>query len=302
MRGRPGSALPILAVLAAGAIGASSGLYIKGLAFSSLAMTSLRMTVPFLLALPSAARHGLLLGKPGMRGRLFAASALNAFRLFLYVLAYKLTTIGNAVVLLYLWPVFALGIDAVRFRKPLSLTKLGVLALATGGVALMNAHRGIGVGQGGFSAQDIWGSAAMILSAFVFAGTNIMFKEAVSVMSEVDTVYFHNAVGGILFLPFLLSEVSSAPLAHLGIGVIYGAVVGLVGFGLFFVGMKRLPMFQYSALSYGEVPVGLLFGILFASETLVWNQAAGVALIIAGSFLAQRLRSEPAGPLRRESD
>jgi drug/metabolite transporter (DMT)-like permease len=280
-------ALPILAVLAAAAIGASSGLYIKGLAFSSFAMSSLRMTVPFLLAMPSAARHGLLLGKPGMRGKLFVASALNAFRLFLYILAYKLTTIGNAVVLLYLWPVFALMIDSVRFRKPLSLAKLGVLGLATAGVAVMNLHRGFSL-----SAQDLAGSAAMILSAFVFAGTNIMFKQAVSVMSEVDTVYFHNAVGGLVFLPFLLSEISSVPLSHVGVGFIYGAVVGLVGFGLFFVGMKRLPMFQYSALSYSEVPIGVLFGVLFASEVLVWNQAAGVALIIAGSFLAQKLRAD----------
>jgi drug/metabolite transporter (DMT)-like permease len=281
------SALPILAVLAAAAIGASSGLYIKGLAFSSFAMSSLRMTVPFLLAMPSAARHGLLLGKPGMRGKLFVASGLNAFRLFLYILAYKLTTIGNAVVLLYLWPVFALVIDSVRFRRPLSLAKLGVLVLATAGVAVMNLHRGFSL-----SAQDLAGSAAMILSAFIFAGTNIMFKQAVSVMSEVDTVYFHNAVGGLVFLPFLLSEISSVPLSHVGVGFIYGAVVGLVGFGLFFVGMKRLPMFQYSALSYSEVPIGVLFGVLFASEALVWNQAAGVALIIAGSFLAQKLRAD----------
>ncbi|MEN6490365.1 MAG: EamA family transporter, partial [Rectinema sp.] len=155
--------MPILAVLVAAALGASSGLYIKGLAFSSLAMTSLRMTVPLLLVLPSAAKHGLLLGKRGMRWQLFLASALNAIRLYLYVLAYKLTSMGNAVVLLYLWPVFAL------------------------------------------------------------------------------------VIGGIIFLPFLIAEIPHAPLSHLSIGIFYGVAVGLVGFGLFFVGMKRLPLFQYSA-------------------------------------------------------
>lgn len=279
-------AMPILAVLAAAALGASSGLYIKGLAFSSLAMSSLRMTVPFLLVLPSAAKHGLLLGKPGMRGKLLVASALNATRLFLYVLAYKLTAIGNAVVLLYLWPVFALAFDSIRLKRPLSLSRLGVLLLATVGVAVMNMHRDFSL-----AGPDLIGSACMILSALIFAGANIIFKEALSVVSEIDTLYFQNAVGAIIFLPFLVAEIPGAPLAHLGIGILYGIVVGLVGFGLFFVGMKRLPLFQYSALSYTEVPFGLLLGIVFAGEHMKTNQVAGVTLIITGSFLAQRLRS-----------
>jgi drug/metabolite transporter (DMT)-like permease len=278
------SIVPMLAILAAATIGASSGLYIKGLAFTSLAMSSLRMTVPFLLALPSAARHGFLFGKPGMRTKLFLASSLNAVRLFLYVMAYKLTSIGNAVVLLYLWPVFALLIETVRLKKGMSLPKFAVLGLASVGVLMMNLHRDFS-----FSGPDLLGSLCMILSAFMFAGTNIMFKQAVSVMSEVDTVYFHNAVGGILFLPFLLAEIPAVPLAHLGIGLFYGAAVGFIGFGLFFVGMKRLPMFQYSALSYSEIPIGLLFGILFAGESLVWNQGLGVIFILAGSILAQKL-------------
>lgn len=279
-------ALPIFAVLAAAALGASSGLYIKGLAFSSLAVSSLRMTVPFIFVLPFVARHGLLFGKPGMRGRLFLASALNAGRLYLFVLAYKLTAMGNAVALLYLWPVFALLIDSIRQKKPMSLRRLGVLLLATGGVVVMNLHRDFSL-DGPF----ILGSLCMIVSAFVFAGTNIIFKQALSVMSEVDTLYFQNGVGALVFLPFLIAEIPGAPLADLGIGIFYGVAVGLIGFGLFFVGMKRLPMFQYSALSYSEVPFGVLLGLLFLDEKITVNQIAGMALIVAGSFMAQRLRS-----------
>lgn len=281
-----GRAMPILAVLAAAGLGASSGLYIKGLAFSSLAMSSLRMTVPFLLALPAVARHGLILGKPGMRRQLLVASSLNAVRMFLFILAYKLTAIGNAVVLLYLWPVFSLLIDSIHLRRPLSPAKMGVLLLATGGVVAMNLHRDFSL-----AGPDLLGSLCMIASALIFAATNITFKQSLAVMSEVDTLYFQNGVGALVFLPFLLAEIPGASLAHLGIGVLYGIVVGLIGFGLFFVGMKRMPMFQYSALSYCEVPFGLLMGIVFRGERMTINQAVGIALIVAGSFLAQRLRS-----------
>lgn len=277
--------LPILAVLAAAALGASSGLYIQGLAFSSLAMSSLRMTIPFLLALPATAKHGLVLGRPGMRKRLFITSALNAGRLYLFILAFKLTSIGNAVVLLYLWPVFSLLADSVRKREKPGWERLGVLALATAGVAVLNSG-----GEMAISGDDLLGSACMIVSALIYGGTAIVFKDALSVMTEIDTLYFQNAVGGVVFLPFLLAEIPRVPLSQLGIGIVYGVAVGFVGFGLFFVAMKRLPLFKYSALSYSEVPMGLLVGILFRGETMTAAKWIGVGLVIAGSFLAQKLR------------
>ena len=130
----------------------------------------------------------------------------------------------------------------------------------------------------------------MIASAIIFAWSTIIFKGALAEIDEIDAVYFQNGVGAIAFLPFLLAEMPGAPPAQIGIGLIYGLAVGLVGFGLYFVGMKRLPLFQYSALSYFEIPSGLLMGILFMGEAMTVGRAVGVALIFAGSFMAMRLR------------
>lgn len=284
-----GRALPVMAVLAATAICASSGLFIKRLPFSSIAMTSLRMTTPFLLALPSAWRHGVILGKPGMRKRLFLASALNGFRLLLFVIAFKLTSMGNAIVLLYVWPVFALLLESFKEKQRLGLSRIGVLLISLFGVVIMNLHNGLALSRG-----DLSGSLIMIVSAFVYAITAVMFKEALKEVKEVDTVFFQNAVGGIAFLPFLIAEIPGASLAHIGLGALYGLMVGYIGFGLIFFGMKRLSLFQYGALSYTEVPFGVLAGILVLGESLRANQLAGIVLVLGGSFLAQRLRSLPA--------
>lgn len=278
-------AAAIAAVLVATVLGASSGLYIKGLAFSGLALSGLRMTVPFLCAIPFAARHKLLAGRPGMRKNLFLVSAMNAARLYLYILAYKLTAIGNAVVLLYLWPVFALLIESALEKKKLSAAKLGILFLATAGVVAMNIDKRFSL-----SGSDIAGSLCMIASAFIFAWSTIIFKGALAEIEEIDAVYFQNGVGAIVFLPFLLAELPGAPPAHIALGLLYGLAVGLVGFGLYFVGMKRLPLFQYSALSYFEIPSGLLMGMLFKGEAMTIGRAVGVALIFAGSFTAMKLR------------
>lgn len=286
---RGGRALPVLAVLSATAICASSGLFIKGLPFSSIAMTSLRMTTPFLLALPSAWRHGVLFGKPGMRKALFVASTLNGFRMLLFVIAFKLTSMSNAVVLLYLWPIFALLVESLKEKKPLGFSKVGVLLISLFGVVVMNLHNGFAL-----SRNDFWGSLIMIVSAFVYAVTAVMFKKALKEVKEVDTVFFQNAAGGIVFLPFLVAELPGAAIAHVGLGALYGLVVGFIGFGLIFYGMKRLTLFQYGALSYTEVPFAVLAGILFLGEGLTINQMAGILLVVGGSFLAQRLRSLPA--------
>lgn len=292
-------AVAVLAVTAGATLGASSGLYIKGLAFSSLAMASFRLTVPFLLTLPSAARHGLLFGpKAGtasglsvaaarkLRNSLIVASVLNAVRMLLYVLSLKLTSIGNAIVLLYLWPVFSLVMDSLRTKRPLEASRAGILALATAGVIAMNLSRGFA-----FGGADFLGSLCMIASAFIYAGINMVFKDALSVMSEYDTLYFQNAAGGIFFLPFLLAELPKVPASHFGLGMVYGVVVGLVGIWFFSVAMKRLPMFQYSTLSYVEIPVGVLLGIVFRGESLALSQVVGFGLILCGSVLAQRVRT-----------
>ncbi len=180
---REGRWLPVMAVLAATLICASSGLFIKRLPFSSIAMTSLRMTTPFLLALPSAWRHGVILGKPGMRKRLFLASALNDFRMLLFVIAFKLTSMGNAIVLLYLWPVFALLVESFKEKKPIGLSKVGVLLISLSGVVIMNLHNSLALSRG-----DLSGSLIMIISAFVYAITAVMFKEALKEVKEVEQI------------------------------------------------------------------------------------------------------------------
>jgi len=280
--------LPIAAVLTAACLGASSGLYIKGVGLSGLALAAFRMGVPFLLVMPFVVGRGRGLGLPGHRKALWTASAVNAVRMLFFILAYKLTAIGNAVVLLYLWPVFALIFDSIARRQNPTLAQVGILVLAFGGVVVMNLHRDFAL-----SGTDLLGSGLMIAAAAGYAVTAIIFKEALKEVHETDTLYFQNGIGALIYLPFLVMELPQATLSDIGIGLFYGLVVGLIAFGLFFYSMKRLPLFQYSALAYSEVAFGVMFGILVLGETLVANQLVGAVLVLGASFGAQQLRQSP---------
>lgn len=163
--------LAIPAVILAAAVGASSGLYIKSISLSSFALTGFRMGIPFLFFLPLVIKNKLVLGMKGSRKKILLGSLLNAVRMFLYVLAYKLTTITNAVVLLYLWPIFALLLDNFIYKKKLRLNEILILFMALSGVIMLNLRQGYSL-----TGSDFLGSVVMILSALIFSVTMLVFK------------------------------------------------------------------------------------------------------------------------------
>ncbi|MGW8312672.1 MAG: DMT family transporter [Desulfuromonadales bacterium] len=281
------SLLPVLAIICATCLGASSGLYIKELSLSSFALSGFRLGVPFLLIMPVVIRKRMLLGPKEHRAKLWSASLLNAIRMFLYILAFKLTTMANAIVLLYLWPIFALIFRCIGVAKVPRPGQVMILLTAFSGVVVMNLHRDFSL-QG----KDLPGSLFMILSALILAGTMIIFKSTLVTMSETDTLFYQNGIGALIFLPFLVAEIPSASGAHLALGVLYGFLVGVCAFGLFFYALKRLPVFQYSAMTYMEVFFGLLFSLVVLREDMTINLAIGVLMVLSASFLAQQSKAE----------
>lgn len=270
------------AVLLASALGAASGLFIKGLPYSSLGMTGFRMGIPFLFFLPLMIKRGLFLGPKQNRKQVLLGSLINALRMFLYVLAYKLTSIGNAVVLLYLWPLFALILDSVIQKKKLKSSEIILILIAMTGVIFLNLHRDLSL-----KGDDLLGGLIMILSAFIFSITTLIFKEALKDHKETEVLYFQNALGALIFIPFLCAELPAHSLTDFGVGVFYAFMVGIIGFGCFFVGLKRMPLFQYSALTYMEVFFGVLYGVILLNEVLLWNMILGSILILTASFLSR---------------
>ena len=278
------SFLPVIAILIGTALGASSGLFIKGLSISSLALSGFRMGVPFLLLFPYVIRMKTFRGTPGMGKRLILGSSLNSIRMFFYIAAYKLTTLGNAVVLLYLWPVFALLFQSLFRKKRPGWKQIGLLLAAFAGVLIMNLHRDFSL-----HGKDLPGSLLMIASAALFSVTMLLFKTALKELDELSSLFHQNAVGALIFLPFLIGEIPAMPPVDLGIGLVYGVAVGIVSFGLFFFSLKRLPIFQYSALAYSEVIFGLIFSVTVLGEGLVINQIAGALIVVAASFYSQQV-------------
>ena len=272
----------LAAIILGTLIGASSGLFIKGISFSSLAFSGFRMGVPFFILLPMMIRKGLVFGPKEQRKNLWFGSLFNAVRMLLYILAYKLTSIANGVVLLYLWPLFALLLEAAVLKKMLKLKEIGLIFLALTGVVCLNLEKGFS-----FSQEDLMGSFCMILSAFVFSASALIFKNALGDHSEGEVLYFQNALGAVIFVPFMLVELPAATVTETGVAAMYGLLVGIVAFGCMFYAMKRMPIFQYGALTYLEVIFGVVFGLLWLQEGFSLSKGVGILLVLSASILSR---------------
>ncbi len=272
----------LAAIILGTLIGASSGVFIKTISFSSLAFSGFRMGVPFLILLPMMIRKGMVLGPKICRKKLWIGSLFNALRMLLYILAYKLTSIANGVVLLYLWPLFALLLEAAVRKKALKLKEIGLLFLALMGVICLNLEKGFSL-----SPDDLMGSFCMISSALLFSASVLIFKDALADHSEVEVLYFQNALGAVIFLPFMLAEIPATAPLETGVAVLYGLLVGIVAFGCMFYAMKRMPVFQYGALTYLEVIFGVILGMLFLQEGFNLFKGLGILMVLSASVLSR---------------
>src|SRR5690348_15591053 len=103
---------PYLEVILAGVIWGSAGVFVKLLHLPSTTLTFFRLVTPtvFLLIYFLFKRKNFL---KKLNGSIILASTFNGIRMYLYFLAYSLTSIGNAVVMLYTWPLFAVFFSVV---------------------------------------------------------------------------------------------------------------------------------------------------------------------------------------------
>lgn len=281
-----------LYIVAAAVIFGSSGVFIKSAGLPPTSMALIRMAVPFVLM------TGFFLVRrkrfPSFRDKfMLLASLLNALRLFFYFAGFARSQISTTVILLYTWPVFAAFWSFVFLKERLSLRQLGLFATAIAGVGLITLDRSLNL-----SGQRLSGVLFILLSALVYSVTIVIFKKKSGCYDPLETLWFQNMVGFFAFLPFFVTT-RPWPMAWQGsLGVAYGVLVGVLGFGLFFAGLRRVEASRASFLTYIEVVSGIGFGMVFFGERLSVHVAVGGSLVLLSALALGRTgrKRETDGP------
>lgn len=272
----------IYILLIAAIIAGVNGLLIKQM--SSMTAGSIawfRAIVPLTFLLP------VLLNKkdPVFRGhykKMLFASSVNAVRLFLYLIAFIFTSIGNAVVLFYSWPIFATLIGAFYLKESIPKKQVFLLALAFIGLVIIYSDKPFTFGN-----DDFIGMLAAILSALGYAITVVIFKSESNNYNKEQIIVYQNLVGAVVFIPFL-GALPEAQLEHIGVAIGYGLLIGIVVFKMFFYSLKHLPASTASSLMYLEVVSAVLLGYFILGEVLTLHTFIGGGLIVCSSFLISR--------------
>lgn len=272
----------IYAVVICALIAGSNGLFIKFMSsMSAGSIAWFRTAIPVLVLLPGVWRHEGLRPK-GNYKLMLLASLINAARMYLFLLAYIYTSIGNAVVLFYSYPIFVTVIESVYYKRNIKPRQFIFLGLAFLGIIITYAGKPFS-----FESKDFIGMLAALGASFGYAITVIMFKSETDNYSRNRLIIYQNIIGAFLFIPFLWA-LPDAQLDHLMIAPVYAIVIGVVVFKLFFYGLNHLPAATASSLMYLEVVSAILLGYLLLGEVLTWNTYVGGALILTSSYLVTR--------------
>lgn len=273
---------PYLAIIIAATIGGSSGVFIKLIDLPATTITFFRMAVPVIVLLGYLHYKGTKLFRGNYR-IMMVASVLNATRMFLFFVGYLYTSIGNAVIILFTWPIFGSLFSAIFLKEKVSLRTALLIGLAFMGIVIMYLNKEISFGN-----EDFIGMAAMLLSAILFSVTAVIFKKELVYYSRTETIFYQNLVGAVAFLPLLFIHAPVPSALQIGAASLYGFLIGIVAFTLFFHALRRLKMSHYALFTYWEVIAALFFGVLFFREQITWNMLVGGSLILATGIMLRK--------------
>ncbi|RJQ55585.1 MAG: DMT family transporter [Actinobacteria bacterium] len=225
-------------------------------------------------------RHRLLLALTGI---------LLLFSMVFFVLAVQLTTIANAVLIVYTAPVLIALLAPLILRERFELRMLLSLALALTGIALIVAPRGLSL-----ESRHALGVAYAFACAFSYALLVLAGKKIVHAVSARVIAFYQSLLAAVLLLPFAArlppppAAVSWVMLVVLGI--VHTALAGM----LYLAGLRTVKAADAGTLSYLEPLSAAVYALVFLGEPLTSGVIAGGLLIVAAGWIVIVFR--PAGP------
>ena len=269
-------------VVLAAIVWGSSGVFIKYLGLPAPLIAFFRVGIPVAVLAAWFIYHREPIFVNGIR-LMLVASAVNALRLIFYFVGYLNAPIGNAVIILYTWPVFAVLMGYFFLNEPMPPRNIGLLVLAMAGIALVFSGKPFSLEN-----QVFIGMGAMLLSALLNAASVTLFKHQSPRFSPLKILFFQNFLGVLVFLPFVFIHGNELTCQKTTIASLYALLVGVAGYGLFFFALRSIRASTASFLAYIEVVSAVLFGVWVFDEALSLHEIAGGSMILLASVMLKK--------------
>jgi drug/metabolite transporter (DMT)-like permease len=234
-RGRAIAAIAVCAFL-----WSSAGLFIKIVSWNPFAIAGVRSAIGAVVILIYLRRPKITWSLPQVVGAVCYAACMLGF-----VVANKLTTAANAIMLQYTAPLYAAVLGWVFLKEKATLVDAATILVVLGGMALLFMDK--------LSIGNMTGNVLAIMSGVFFAGSMVAFR-AQKEGSSLESILLSHCIVIVVSLPFLWGP--GPTLAG------WGAIAFL---GVFQIGISAI------LLSYGVKHVAALQTLLIAVIEPIFN-------------------------------
>ena len=204
--------------------------------------------------------------------------------------------LAEAIALSFIAPMIALWLSAVVLREsvPPGAIVAAILGLAGVGIILSGRLRG------NYDADALWGAAAVLVSAALFAVNLVLQRRQAQIAGPVEIVLFQNGIMLLVLLP--LAPWLAQPLTPGWTPAVVGAAtLAVTSQMLLSRAYARAPASRLIPIEYSAFGWAALLGWLVFGEPLTLSVLAGVALIVAACLIAARQRPALAAHVEAEA-
>ncbi|MDM8519776.1 DMT family transporter [Anaerolineales bacterium HSG6] len=196
-----------------------------------------------------------------------------------YINAVNSTSLANAVFLLYLAPLIAVGIATVLLKEKFTLLNAGLLCLALLGILfLLEFNISFNIDE---SKGYLWG----IGSAIGYALYIVLNRKIPETIPPLTRAFYQFLFGVIVILPFLDTSLFNVSTKDIYLLIAVGFFHGFLALSLAITAIKNLKTIEYGTISYVEPLVATLIGFAFYAESLTLLQFIGCAIVFCGGMV-----------------
>jgi S-adenosylmethionine uptake transporter len=196
--------------------------------------------------------------------------------------------LAEAIGLSFIAPVIALYLAAVMLKETIGKEAIWASLAGLGGVAIIMAGRL----SGHYTMGHVWGAAAVLFSAVVFAYNLILARQQAQVAGPIEIAFFQNLFVALtlgLVAPWFLQPIGMSDAPMVGAS----AALAVISLLLLSWAYARAEAQILIPVEYTAFVWAAFFGWLFFAEPVTLPVLLGTALIVGGSLIAARAKPVP---------
>lgn len=210
-------------------------------------------------------------------------SVMIVFMAYLFFWGLTRVPLAEGVALSFIAPLIALYLAAIFLKESIHPKAIWASLFGLMGVAVI----AYGKLTGDYSTDTLWGFAAILLSAILYAGNLVIQRYQALRVGPIEVSFFQNLIVLLAYLAIapwfaIVPEPSAWPT------IILAAALAIVSILLIMWGYARAEAQFLINLEYSAFIWAALFGWVFFDEPVTAYTVLGTVLIVSGCILATR--------------